>query len=607
MLGVYIVRYQGGPTTLYGEDVEWKTVILDLRDDFMNLSKNQDIEEFYPVIASDLGICVGVVRMLPGSRPNDHLVAWLFIPPGTSISGQKLYDKLRKLREIIGESKIDVDKCRKIEDWESDNDTNFLLSKQKSDSKAYFRVETTDFNMIEILDKLYQESYFYYKVVYLLKMKDRSCSFPVNWDMENISEKFVEETKVLRIPQIPDGVKVIIGESTLSTENNNNIGNYRIPSNINKARVTRDGFEDILVSRLSDFKDDHFFSNLSWKKIIKRDFFTIINRSDKKNQKISGFALTVNGENLYSDEICLPENELSKVKIVVKANGYKKFEETVDLNLKDYSSDSPFEIELTKEEEAYVVIPYSVKSGKAEIKYPISIEDWKECSIEGYRRNKCENEMRFKYDSRYWIRSNGKLIILVLFLVLLLGGGIGSGSMIIKNNISERKYTDSISKLKDSISRLKSEEKQVTFKETDTANAGNTGPDTLNTEEKLLLATIAYFDAAETWNRDSMEHYGLQGLWDDLNLRNSKNLVEIWDEKMKERSSRWKSIMEACKNIAIENWNNEFVLDKNIKCDPYIKSAFSETKPKTNQPKAKEKQSEATAKTTTVSGFQTKK
>ena len=106
MLGVYIVRYQGGPTTLYGEDVEWKTVILDLRDDFMKLSKNQDIEEFYPVIASDLGICVGVVRMLPGSRPNDHLVAWLFIPQGTSISGQKLYDKLRKLREIIGESKI---------------------------------------------------------------------------------------------------------------------------------------------------------------------------------------------------------------------------------------------------------------------------------------------------------------------------------------------------------------------------------------------------------------------------------------------------------------------------------------------------------------------
>ena len=604
MLGVYIVRYQGGPTTLYGEDVEWKTVILDLRDDFMNLSKNQDIAEFYPVIASDLGICVGVVRMLPGSRPNDHLVAWLFIPPGTSISGQKLYDKLRKLREIIGESKIDVDKCRKIEDWESDNDTNFLLSKQKSDSKAYFRVETTDFNMIEILDKLYQESYFYYKVVYLLKMKDRSCSFPVNWDMENISEKFVEETKVLRIPQIPDGVKVIIGESTLSTENNNNIGNYRIPSNIDEAEVTRDGFKNILVSGLSDFENDHFFSNLSWEKIIKRDFF-IINGSDKNNKEIPSFTLYLNNQQLYS-EICLPENELSKVDIAVEANGYKKFKGAVDL--KNYSSKSPFVIELTKEEKTYdLVIPYSVKSRKDKIKYPISIENWRECSIEGYRKNECKNEIRFEYDSRYWIRSNGKLIILVLFLVLLLGGGIGSGSMIIKNNISERKYTDSISKLKDSISRLKSEEKQVTFKETDTANAGNTGPDTLNTEEKLLLATIAYFDAAETWNRDSMEHYGLQGLWDDLNLRNSKNLVEIWDEKMKERSSRWKSIMEACKNIAIENWNNEFVLDKNIKCDPYIKSAFSETKPKTNQPKAKEKQSEATAKTTTVSGFQTKK
>lgn len=579
MLGVYIVRYQGGPTTLYGEDVEWKTVILDLRDDFMKLSKNQDIEEFYPVIASDLGICVGVVRMLPGSRPNDHLVAWLFIPQGTSISGQKLYDKLRKLREIIGESKIDVDKCHEIENWTSnDIDTNFLLSKQKSDSKAYFRVETTDFNMTEILDKLYQESYFYYKVVYLLKMKGGSCSFPVDWDMENISEKFVEETKVLRIPQIPDGVKVMIGEYTLSTENNNNIGNYRIPSNIDKAIVIRSGFKDISVSRLLDFENDHFFSKLSWEKIIKRDFFTIINRSDKKNQKISGFALTVNGENLYSDEICLPENELSKVKIVVKANGYKKFEETVDLNLKDYSSDSPFEIELTKEEEAYVVIPYSVKSGKAEIKYPISIEDWKECSIEGYRRNKCENEMRFKYDSRYWIRSNGKLIILVLFLVLLLGGGIGSGSMIIKNNISERKYTDSIGKLNNEIDSLKSRLKSFTsvvavYALTNVEPAVNSVPND-------TITAITYLDNNKTWWRNQMDSIKyLEGLWDVLNSREIAK-IEKWDEKLLSKSQKWKTLRQTVKKNGSGPFRGENQFD--IKVEDYINS-FRSKPPKPRQ------------------------
>lgn len=597
MLGVYIVRYQGGPTSLYGGDAKWNTVILDLRNDFMNLSNNQDIEEFYPVIASDLGICVGVVRMLPGSRLNDHLVAWLFIPQRTSISGQKLYDKLRELREIIGESKIDVGKCHEIENWKSNNDidTNFLLSKQKSDSKAYFRVETTDFNMIEILDKLYQESYFYYKVVYLLKMKDRSCSFPVDWDMENISEKFVEETKSLQMPQIPAGIKVIIGESTLSTENNS--GNYCIPSNINKARVTRDGFKDILVSRLLDFENDHFFSKLSWEKIINGDFFTI-NSSDKKNQKISSFALTVNGKNLHSDsdEICLPENKLFEVNVAVEANGYKKYEGTVDL--KNCSSKSPFVIELTKEKKAYdLVIPYSVKSRKDKTKYSIFIEDWRDCSIEGYRTNEYKNnEIHFKYDSRYWIRSNGKLIILVLFLVLLLGGGIGSGSMIIKNNISERKYTDSIGKLNNEISRLKSEGKQVISEETDADYAGNTGPDTLNTEEELLLAAIAYFDTAKTWNRDSMEHYGLQGLWDDLNLRNSEKLVNIWNKKM-EKSSRWESIMKACGNIAIKNWKNKLVSDKNIEYDSYIKSAFGNTKT----------EKKTTAKETKVSGYQNQK
>lgn len=574
MLGVYIVRYQGGPTTLYGEDVEWKTVILDLRDDFMNLSKNQDIEEFYPVIASDLGICVGVVRMLPGSRPNDHLVAWLFIPPGTSISGQKLYDKLRKLREIIGESKIDVDKCRKIEDWESDNDTNFLLSKQKSDSKAYFRVETTDFNMIEILDKLYQESYFYYKVVYLLKMKDRSCSFPVNWDMENISEKFVEETKVLRIPQIPDGVKVIIGESTLSTENNNNIGNYRIPSNIDEAEVTRDGFKNILVSGLSDFENDHFFSNLSWEKIIKRDFF-IINGSDKNNKEIPSFTLYLNNQQLYS-EICLPENELSKVDIAVEANGYKKFKGAVDL--KNYSSKSPFVIELTKEEKTYdLVIPYSVKSRKDKIKYPISIENWRECSIEGYRKNECKNEIRFEYDSRYWIRSNGKLIILVLFLVLLLGGGIGSGSMIIKNNISERKYTDSIGKLNNEIDSLSKLELSTSVLVIDTST--NVEP-AVNSVPNDTITAITYLDNNKTWWRNQMDSIKyLEGLWDVLNSREIAK-IEKWDEKLLSKSQKWKTLRQTVKKNGSGPFRGENQFD--IKVEDYINS-FRSKPPKPRQ------------------------
>ena len=571
MLGVYIVRYQGGPTTLYGEDVEWKTVILDLRDDFMNLSKNQDIEEFYPVIASDLGICVGVVRMLPGSRPNDHLVAWLFIPPGTSISGQKLYDKLRKLREIIGESKIDVDKCRKIEDWESDNDTNFLLSKQKSDSKAYFRVETTDFNMIEILDKLYQESYFYYKVVYLLKMKDRSCSFPVDWDMENISEKFVEETKSLQMPQIPAGIKVIIGESTLSTENNS--GNYCIPSNINKARVTRDGFKDILVSRLLDFENDHFFSKLSWEKIINGDFFTI-NSSDKKNQKISSFALTVNGKNLHSDsdEICLPENKLFEVNVAVEANGYKKYEGTVDL--KNCSSKSPFVIELTKEKKAYdLVIPYSVKSRKDKTKYSIFIEDWRDCSIEGYRTNEYKNnEIHFKYDSRYWIRSNGKLIILVLFLVLLLGGGIGTGMefMIAKNYISEmeKEKSDSICKLNDKILQLEKKQKSVTFVNTDvSANINNTIIDN---------SAILYLDSNKVWQRGQMNSIKcLEGLWDDLNSRKKTRIMK-WNEKLSQ-SNKWKKIRDNVKINGSTHFRDTTKRQYDIVVEDYIKSFQSKT------------------------------
>lgn len=574
MLGVYIVRYQGGIREFYGSDYKWKEVILDLRNDLAKLSNHPDIKEFYPVITSDLGICVGVIRMLSGSRPDDHLEAWLFIPKGVSIPGKELYNKLKKLKGMIQESQIDEGKCTEIENWKGGNNiaTNILISKQKSDSKAYFRVETTDFNMMEVLDKLYQESYFYYKVVYLLEMRDRDCRFPVDWDMENISEKFVEKTNNLRIPQIPVGIEVIIGESILSTKNKT--GNYCIPSNINEARVIRDGFKDIFITKLSDFENDHFFADLRWKKIIKRDFFTILG-ANKNNREISCFNLCVDDKELDS-EICLFEKELSKVSVVVEANGYKKFEEVVDLG--DCSSESPFIIELEKEEETYdLVIPYFVKNEKTKISYTISIEDWRECRVEGYKNKKCGNEIRFEYDSRYWIRSKGKFILMILFLVLLLGGGIGIsvGSLIAKNSISEmvNKYNDSIVILRNENDSLE----KIIGKETPEKEVCQQVEDSTH-----IKVAITYLNGNDVLKKDTMEKIEyIKGLWDDLNSRNRTVIIKNWNHKLVRGYTKWEKITTAFLGLDPQFEPKIFTKSNSIDINKYIKSFLpSETEAK---------------------------
>jgi hypothetical protein len=228
---------------------------------------------------------------------------------------------------------------------------------------------------------------------------------------------------------------------------------------------------------------------------------------------------------------------------------------------------------LTKEEKTYdLVIPYSVKSRKDKIKYPISIENWRECSIEGYRKNECKNEIRFEYDSRYWIRSNGKLIILVLFLVLLLGGGIGTGMefMIAKNYISEmeKEKSDSICKLNDKILQLEKKQKSVTFVNTDvSANINNTIIDN---------SAILYLDSNKVWQRGQMNSIKcLEGLWDDLNSRKKTRIMK-WNEKLSQ-SNKWKKIRDNVKINGSTHFRDTTKRQYDIVVEDYIKSFQSKT------------------------------
>ena len=93
---------------------------------------------------------------------------------------------------------------------------------------------------------------------------------------------------------------------------------------------------------------------------------------------------------------------------------------------------------------------------------------------------------------------------------------------------------------------------------------------------RQIIDACNYLNSNEIWNRDSMNARPyIVGLWDDLNRRNSKNIIDIWTPRLVEVGvHRWPEILEACRKILVKNYDNIFMLGENLDMDVYIELAY---------------------------------
>ena len=150
--------------------------------------------------------------------------------------------------------------------------------------------------------------------------------------------------------------------------------------------------------------------------------------------------------------------------------------------------------------------------------------------------------------------------------------------MIIKNNISERKYTDSIGKLNNEIDSLKSRLKS--FTSVVVVNALTNVEPAVNSVPNDTITAITYLDNNKTWWRNQMDSIKyLEGLWDVLNSREIAK-IEKWDEKLLSKSQKWKTLRQTVKKNGSGPFRGENQFD--IKVEDYINS-FRSKPPKPRQ------------------------
>ena len=88
-----------------------------------------------------------------------------------------------------------------------------------------------------------------------------------------------------------------------------------------------------------------------------------------------------------------------------------------------------------------------------------------------------------------------------------------------------------------------------------------------------VIAAVKYLDETPVWNRAAMEEYApLMGLWDALNARSCKKMLDKKYDCLT-GSSKFKQLRAVARKLTSKTWNSNYTSpgDEDITIDPYIK------------------------------------
>lgn len=228
-----------------------------------------------------------------------------------------------------------------------------------------------------------------------------------------------------------------------------------------------------------------------------------------------------------------------------------------DMQINNDGDDSA--INLHSKRSYILCLPYEVK-GKRYFGHLQTNEgafNARDYKIAGYKIDKIQENQIFFSSSGYKMKKRFYIILLLLSI------GIGwATSYMFRNDLLENEIN------KNGLDTSGS----LAFIEEDLPNLSESSGDVA----RQIIDACNYLNSNEIWNRDSMNARPyIVGLWDDLNRRNSKNIIDIWTPRLVEVGvHRWLEILEACRKITVKNYDNIFMLGENLDMDVYIELAY---------------------------------
>lgn len=525
----------------------WASKIVDIRTDLSkieNLEANRPICMIMPLKDGDYFIVV--VSLINGTRSNDNITAWIYIPNTVNEKDfSKIYNLTKEVKDQISKqnfNKSDIEEKLGEIQYETDiPEWINLESIESCKTTGYYKLNNVEFSLKDVLDVdcLNSPSFRKYEKVFLI---NDGLSCPEYEEIKLPSpitkSKVIQPLNSLKangfIPYIGEKkfsnkIRIFVGEKITVVWKNEKDDRY---IDITKSVKVSENFEDKLYPNQNDYK-----------LTINKDCVKVVDK-DKTDSSIKEYKLLINGKSVDSSYV-FSENGFNEANIIVNAEGYEKYEKKH--NLKD---NKQITIKLEKK-----LIKYSCTIGGVE--FTAKTKD-KISNIEGaeVKYNKIKEEYTVSL-IKPKLSSNKKLAI-AFVIGLVLGFGATATYYFMNKKIAK--------------------ETGKTINEfpqnADSSESKETIPPQDNSDE----CAIDYLNNHNEWKKSEMENIPeLKGLWDALVGYKSKDILDF--ENTLKESDKFKQILE--KIDAIKDKNEKFSAEnETIVFNDYMNSL---NKPSTTQ------------------------
>jgi len=505
------------------------------------------------------GVVITVVKILGGSRPDNNVATWIFVPTKILISGTELQDIINEIKLLYqtGTKMVTEDSFLGNTVLGKDySEKRFVSTIHKATgSKLAYRLTTGDYTQKEILDSPFQDYYGKYKYIFLFNQIPSDIE-----GLQDLSRMDIKDIVTVLHPSV-ETIHEHFGNGDVTINLDGSPFNHpvsRVKKSVLNLTAERKGFvpRQFIGQVVEDEKEAQYtLTDDKWKKILTGQEINVKDRDSEHNILSPKFTiLNCQWDKLTSS---LPEDCLSSVKVRIEAAGYQTTEKDLDLS----NSVPTVYLEKQVEKAEYT---YHTKDGR---QLEITITGKGATSnypLDGYVKTK-EKELKYKepivlntnncsghpdrikhpnkHDRRFaWKEFCYGIISIVLLALVVFGGYKLYRWSIPVRNSNDKELT---------INQNNSSTDSVVAKDNDF----NDNSDDRQTALNDLNAAVGYLDSHEVWEKSEMEKYpDLKGLFDDLNNMETHELCFGWQNKLKDSKS-FQEVAQIAKKNRDRGWN----------------------------------------------------
>ena len=591
---------QGAGNAIECNKGQWTSKVVDIREYLKLFNGLQGTDNIVTFMTFDEGGCFLTQFRAISGRMGDFLSGWIYIPNTIEATGEDVMNAYNYVRNILSQSNLS-DLKKDIESFFSKEYPSKEATVQyvASNGESYGYRFLKHYTLKEIVGEYrYQPYYSNYKAVFLLnKEEEVTIAKEAETNFMDLTNQDVVKISILvPPPTLGRGTKIhTIDGSEFNQPLLVNVGS-KIP-----LILSRIGFENMKleVNVISEIQYVNLSNyKITWKKKISTSMFTVRNSEQEKIDK--EVRILVNGIDISSQELLLPEEDCSQALVKVSAPDFEGYEQKCDLlndshdiTLSRKSKKVKTEVELSNGSHGTMII--EAKKLPSNYDSPLKGYEFKE-NNHGHKFLKLSSWFVWKQRVLGFLASLAAVMLIITYVAFdawLDSHHFKWGLPPWEENTPAQQYTP----------------EDYTKVDDDTHNQAEN-----QSESEQHDAAITYLDNNSTWSKDSLDKYdATRGLFEELNEFKKEEIIKRAESLG--NVQRLTDIVYAFENTVAQdhhigkesnNGNYNSSTDKKIVVVNYIKWISKQHSPVVNNPSqvSKPQKSKITGKNTNTAPAQ---